>query len=255
MATLVAFHAHPDDECIAQSGTLAKAAAAGHRTVLVYATRGEVGRVADGFLDPGETLVERRMAEAQRSAALLGVARVEWLGYQDSGMMGTPENDNPGCFWQTDVEEAAAGLAAIVRNEAADVLTIYDANGNYGHPDHIQVHRVGVRAAELTGTQQVLELTWDRDHLRSLMRTAADDGLLNDDLPDFDDPDLVFGTPGELITTRVDVRAFLDQKRASMEAHASQSQDTGPLLRLPPVAFDAALGQEWYIRRGAPAGH
>lgn len=254
MATLVAFHAHPDDECIAQSGTLAKAAAAGHRTVLVYATRGEVGQVADGFLDPGETLVERRMAEARKSAAVLGVARVEWLGYQDSGMMGTPENDNPRCFWQADVEEAAAELAAIVRTEAADVLTIYDANGNYGHPDHIQVHRVGVRAAELAGTRQVLELTWDRDHLRGVMQAAAEAGALSSDLPDLDDPDFMFGTPSELITTRVDVRDFLDDKRASMEAHASQSQDTGPLLSMPPEAFREVVGHEWYIRRGVPAG-
>src|SRR5688500_7716119 len=104
MATLVAFHAHPDDECMSQSGTLAKAAAEGHRTVVVYATRGEVGEVADGFLDPGETLVERRVAEARRSAEILGVSRVEWLGYRDSGMMGTGDNDDPRSFWQADVE-------------------------------------------------------------------------------------------------------------------------------------------------------
>jgi len=255
MATLVAFHAHPDDECIAQSGTLAKAVAAGHRTVIVYATRGEVGMVAEGFLDPGETLVERRMVEAQRSADLLGVARVEWLGYRDSGMMGTSDNDDPGCFWRADVEAAAARLAEILRSEGAEVLTVYDANGNYGHPDHIQVHRVGVRAAELAGTPQVLELTWDRDHLRTVMQAAAAAGTLGDDMPDFENADLVFGTPGELITTRVDVRDYLDLKRASMEAHASQVQDTGPLLGLPPEAFQEVLGQEWYIRRGVPAGH
>jgi LmbE family N-acetylglucosaminyl deacetylase len=255
MSTLVAFHAHPDDECIAQSGTLAKAAAAGHRTVIVYATRGEVGQVADGFLDPGETLVERRRAEAERSAAVLGVARIEWLGYRDSGMMGTPDNDDPRCFWQADVDEAAARLAAIVEDEDADVLTVYDANGNYGHPDHIQVHRVGVRAGELAGTPQVLELTWDRDHLRQLMRAAADAGMLGDDLPDVDNPDTPFGSAAEVITTRVDVRAFLDRKRASMEAHASQAQDTRPLLDLPPEIFTEIVGQEWYIRRGAPPGH
>ncbi|HMG44121.1 MAG TPA: PIG-L family deacetylase [Acidimicrobiales bacterium] len=254
MSTLVAFHAHPDDECMAQSGTLAKAAADGHRTVVVYATRGEVGEVADGFLDPGETLVERRMVEAQRSAAVLGVARVEWLGYRDSGMMGTPENDDPRCFWRADGEEAAARLAAIVREEAADVLTVYDVNGHYGHPDHIQVHRVGVRAAELAGTPQVLELTWDRDHLRTMMKAAAEAGASIDDLPDFEAAGIVFGTPGDQITTRVDVRPYLARKRASMEAHASQIQDTGPLLALPEDAFSSALGTEWYIRRSAPPG-
>jgi LmbE family N-acetylglucosaminyl deacetylase len=186
---------------------------------------------------------------------VLGVARIEWLGYRDSGMMGTPDNDDPRCFWRADAEEAAARLADIVRSEDADVLTVYDANGNYGHPDHIQVHRVGVRAAELAGTPQVLELTWDRDHMRSVMQAAAEAGTLGDDLPDLEDADLVFGMPGELITTRVDVRDFLDRKRASMEAHASQSQDTAPLLGLPSEAFREVLGQEWYIRRGVPLGH
>jgi LmbE family N-acetylglucosaminyl deacetylase len=255
MATLVAFHAHPDDECMSQAGTLAKAAAAGHRTVVVYATRGEVGEVADGFLDPGETLVQRRMAEARRSAEVLGVARVEWLGYRDSGMMGTPDNDDARCFWQADVDEAATRLADIIRGEAADVLTVYDVNGHYGHPDHIQVHRVGVRAGELAATPQVLELTWDRDHLRVMMQAAA--ASLGDDMPkvtDFEELGIDFGTPGDQITTRVDVRDFLVQKRRSMEAHASQVQDTGPLLALPPEAFVGALGTEWYIRRGAPAG-
>jgi len=255
MATLVAFHAHPDDECMSQSGTLAKAAAEGHRTVLVYATRGEVGEVADGFLDPGETLVERRVAEARRSAEVLGVSRVEWLGYRDSGMMGTADNDDPRCFWRADVEEAAVRLADIVRGEQADVLTVYDVNGHYGHPDHLQVHRVGVRAGELAGTPQVLELTWDRDHLKMMMQAAA--AAMGDDMPqmpDFESMGIEFGTPGAQITTRVDVRDFLDRKRRSMEAHASQVQDTGPLLALPPDAFRDALGLEWYIRRGAPEG-
>ena len=249
MATLVAFHAHPDDECMAQSGTLAKASAAGHRTVLVYATRGEVGEVADGFLDPGETLVERRMAEVARSAEVLGVSRVEWLGYRDSGMMGTPDNDDPRCFWRADVEAAAVRLAAIVSDESADVLTVYDANGHYGHPDHIQVHRVGMRAGELAGTPRVLELTWDRDRLREMMKAAAAAGAPVDELPDFDD-DTPFGTPAHLITTRVDVRDHIDRKRASMEAHASQVQDTGPLLALPPEVFREVLGEECYIRHG-----
>jgi LmbE family N-acetylglucosaminyl deacetylase len=255
MATLVAFHAHPDDECISQSGTLAKAAVDGHRTVVVYATRGEVGQVPDGLLDPGETLVERRMVEAQQSADVLGVARVEWLGYRDSGMMGTPDNDDPRCFWRADVEDAAQRLAAILRDEGADVLTIYDDHGNYGHPDHIQVHRVGVRAAEMAGTRQVLELTFNRDLIQASLRAAAAAGQLGEDLPSPDDPEFTIGTPEALITTVVDVSAFLDSKRASMEAHASQVGDTGFFLGLEPDTFRDILGREWYIRRGAPAGH
>ena len=133
MATLVCFHAHPDDECIATGGTMAKAAADGHRVVLVVATRGEHGEVAEGFLDDGEHLWQRRVKETEAAAEILGAQRVEFLGYVDSGMMGTPENDKPGSFWTADVDEAAGRLATILREEHADVLTVYDDHGAYGH--------------------------------------------------------------------------------------------------------------------------
>jgi LmbE family N-acetylglucosaminyl deacetylase len=273
MATLVAFHAHPDDECIGQSGTLAKATAAGHRVVVVYATGGELGAVPDGFLAPGETLVERRAAEARRSADVLGVDRVLWLGYRDSGMMGEPGNDDPRSFWRADVDEAAARLAEVVRAEGADVLTVYDEKGQYGHPDHIQVHRVGVRAGELAGTPHVLELTFNRDHIKRMMAAAgAGSGMPREDASSGDGRDEPggsggdgperpagatdeLGMPEEAITTFVDVGGFLDRKRASMEAHASQIADTRFLLAMPPEAFAFALGTEFYIRRGAPPGH
>ena len=174
MATLVSFHAHPDDEAIPTGGTLAKAAKDGHRVVLVFGTKGEHGEVEDGFLEPGETLAERRVKETQRSAEILGAARVEFLGYVDSGMMGTPENDAPNSFWQADIDEAAAKLAAILKEEDADVLTVYDDHGVYGHPDHIQVHRVGVRAAELAGTPRVYESTANRDALVGGLLEARD---------------------------------------------------------------------------------
>src|SRR6266542_6500178 len=109
MATIVSFHAHPDDEA------------------------------AEGFLEPGEELWQRRVQEVKRAAELLGAHRVEFLGYTDSGMMGVPENDAAQSFWQADVEEAARRLASILSEERAEILTIYDQNGGYGHPDHIQV--------------------------------------------------------------------------------------------------------------------
>ncbi|MDQ1375021.1 MAG: hypothetical protein QOJ09_2359, partial [Actinomycetota bacterium] len=149
MATAVFFHAHPDDEAIATSGTMAKAAAAGHRVILVTATRGEHGEVPDGFLDEGEDLWRRREKELQDAAKIIGVDRLEFLGYVDSGMIDTLENEAPESFWQADLDEAAERLATILREEEADVLTAYDPHGNYGHPDHIQVHHVGHRAAEI----------------------------------------------------------------------------------------------------------
>src|SRR3954449_5431236 len=176
MATLVSFHAHPDDDCIATGGVMAKAAAEGHRVVLVVATKGENGEVAADFLADGEALWQRRVEETLAAAKVLGVARTEFLGYVDLGMMGTPENDAPDSFWQADVDEAAERLAAILREEHADVITVYDDYGNYGHPDHIQVHRVGVRAAELAGTPDVYEMTMNRTEMMRMLEAARASG-------------------------------------------------------------------------------
>ena len=255
MATLVSFHAHPDDESISTAGTLAKAANDGHRTVLVFATRGEHGEVDDGFLEAGETLAERRSEEALRSAEILGVERVEFLGYVDSGMMGEPENDAAGSFWSADLEEAAARLAGILREESADVLTVYDSDGGYGHPDHIQVHRVGIRAAELAGTPRVFEGTMNRDHLRRVMQEAVASGATPAEGRASDVELETFGRPESAITTTVDVRPFLATKRASMAAHASQISETSFFLAMPDDAFEGAFGYEWFIRRDVAPDH
>ncbi len=249
MATLVTFHAHPDDEAIACGGTMARAAAEGHRVVLVVATKGEYGEVDDGFLRPGESLAERRTVETMEAARILGAARVEFLGYEDSGMIGTPENDRPASFWQADVEEAAGRLAAILTEEQADVLTVYDEHGAYGHPDHIQVHRVGVRAAELARTPRVYENTAHREFFISLVAETAELADLPADLNVNE-----LGSPGHLITTTVDVSGYLDHKRRAMAAHASQIGETSFFLSMSPEVFAAVWSREWYIRRGAPEG-
>ena len=253
MATLVTFHAHPADESIAPGGVMAKAADEGHRVVLVVATRGENGEVADGFLQPGEQLWERRVRETLACAEILGVARVEFLGYVDSGMIGTPENEAPDCFWQADVDEAAGRLAAILSEEKADVLTVYDENGGYGHPDHIQVHRVGMGAAELAGTPRVYMNTINRDYMQRSMLAAAEAGVV---MPaDFSADDLAgLGVSEDRITTTVDVRPWLARKRAAMAAHASQISETSFFLAMDLASFESAFGQEWFIRcDGSPA--
>ena len=247
--TLVTFHAHPDDEAIATGGIMARAAAEGHRVVLVVATRGEVGEVDDGFLAPGETLAERRAIETGRAAEALGVARVEFLGYTDSGMDGEPTNDAEGSFWSADVEEAATRLAAILDEERADVLTVYDERGGYGHPDHVQVHRVGVRAGELAGTPRVYESTLNRDHIQRLVAARPTDLAIGDNAPDPSEFDNM-GSPESEITTTVDVRDFVDHKRAAMRAHASQISESSFFLQMPDEAFREAFGWECFIRRG-----
>jgi len=226
-----------------------KAHEAGHRVVLVVATRGELGEVTDGFLADGEELWQRRVAETKAAADILGADRVEFLGYTDSGMMGEPTNDVPGTFWTASVEEAAEKLAAILREEHADALTVYDDHGGYGHPDHIQVHRVGMRAAELAGTPRVYQATMNRDRAMAGRRQSAEQS--GAELPDFDES---FGTPESEITAAVDVTAWTDHKRKAMRAHASQISEQSFFLALPDEAFRFAFGTEWFIRVGAGPG-
>jgi LmbE family N-acetylglucosaminyl deacetylase len=255
MATIVTFHAHPDDECIVAGGIMRKAADDGHRVVLVVATRGEHGEVDDGFLADGEPLWQRRVAETLSAAEILGVSRTEFLGYVDSGMMGEPTNEQPNSFWTASIEQAAARLAAILREENADVLTIYDDNGNYGHPDHIQVHRVGMRAAELAGTGRVYQLTANRDHLRRGMQAfRAQAVAAGQEIPDEPPDDDSMGKPESEITAAVDVTSYVDAKRAAMRAHASQISDQSMFLSLPDEAFRYAFGTEWAIRAGQGPG-
>ena len=248
MATAVFFHAHPDDEAIATAGTMAMAARDGHRVVLVCATRGEQGKPQPGVLDEGEELGRRREQELQKAARILGVSRLEYLGYTDSGMMGEPSNQAQGCLWLADVDEAAQKLAKILGEERAEVLTIYDENGGYGHPDHIQVHRIGMRAAEISGTRTVYMSTINRAHTKQLIEQADKVGIEID--ADFRESVDTLGVPPEEITTAVDVTGFLDVKRRAMAAHASQIADDSPFLGMPPDVFAAAWGTEWYVRVG-----
>lgn len=253
--TLVAFHAHPDDEALLTAGTLARAAAEGHRVVLVVATAGEAGLVAGGRTGP--VLATRRLAELEQSAGALGCARVEVLGYADSGLHG--EAGGAQAFCRADVGEAAGRLRSILAEESADVLTVYDPAGGYGHPDHVQVCRVGLRAAELAGTPSVLEATVDRQALQRVLRLAHRlPGVPADFAPHRFDHAY---TDRRLLTHRVDVRRFAGAKRAALAAHVSQAgADEGTrtlavLLRLPPPLFRLALGREWYVERGrAPGG-
>ena len=249
MATAVFFHAHPDDEALATGGTMIHASDAGHRVVLVCATDGAVGEVDDGVLDPGENLAERRAKELEAAAGLLGVHRFEFLGYRDSGMVDSDTNSHPDAFCQADVEEAASRLAELLVAEGATVLTCYDHHGGYGHPDHIQVHRVGHRAAALAGIATVYEATMNRAHLQTLMKLAAEHGempLEGSNVARQDD----FGSSEHEITTAVDVSAVLRRKKAAMAAHGSQIDEQSFFMTMPDEVFAMAFGTEWYIRAG-----
>jgi LmbE family N-acetylglucosaminyl deacetylase len=242
MATVVAFHAHPDDEVLWTGGTLARAAAEGHRVVIVVAT--------DGVTGPLPPEGSPRIAELRASATILGAHRVEQLGYADSGFgpIVFPDPPDRKRFVRVDTEQAATRLAALLREENADMLLSYDANGGYGHRDHAKIHQVGKRAAELAGVRRVLEATMPREFVIRLVRLiralripvyVGDDAL-----------NAVF-SPAAAITHRVDVRRFARQKRAALAAHHSQVSKEGIIMRvlarLPVPVFGLLLGREWFI--------
>ncbi len=243
MATAVFFHAHPDDEAILTGGTMASMADNGDRVVLVTATRGELGEIPD---DLGhESLADRRFLELAEACRILGVGRQVYLEYLDSGMAGEESNTRAGSFAGADIDEAARRLAAVLEEERADVLVIYDEHGGYDHPDHIQVHRVGVRAAELAGTPFLYMATMNRDYLRELVSEMESTDW---EPPEDDQGRDTMGEPASRITTEIDVTPWIEQKREAMRAHASQISESSFFLAMPDPVFRKVWGREWYIR-------
>lgn len=254
MSTIVFLHAHPDDESSQTAGAMARASAEGHRVVVVYGTGGDHGEVPED-LAPGETLVDRRRAEAEASARATGTRRVAWLGYSDSGMTGWEQNHDPASFHPADLDEAAGRLVRLLDEEDADILIGYDWHGGYGHPDHIKVHRVAHRAAELAARRpRLLESTMNRDRMRlwaEVMKADGQEGFDPDGPMDDGNP---MGTPEAEIHWQVDVSDYLEQRRAAMQAHASQVTDIGMFMAMPPEIFAVAFGTEFYIEPGLPGG-
>ena len=263
--TVVSFHAHPDDEALLTAGTLARAAAEGHRVVLVTATDGGAGLAAAAD-SGGPGLGSKRLAELRRAGTAIGCHDVRYLGYRDSGPTPAgptptgPADPGPDTFSRADTEVAATRLAAILAETGAHVLTIYDPAGGYGHPDHVQVHRVGVRAAELAGTQVVLEATVDRRPLvrvLGVLERLRILGRLGVDRREWSAARFAgaYADPGR-ITHRVATRRFAGAKRRAMAAHATQAgADEGVrtlavFLRLPRVVFAQVFSHEWFVERG-----
>ncbi len=250
LPTVLFVHAHPDDEAIFTGGTIALLTAGGWRVVLVVATRGERGLPV--VAQPGvEDLGAHRVAETRRAAELLGVARVEFLGYEDSGLAGDHATLGSDVFAAAPLEEAANRLAHVIAAERPAALVTYDKAGIYGHPDHVKAHDVSVMAASISGVETVYEATVDREYLHFVEThlvveagggRPGDLGLAATSL----------GLPTVLVACTVDVRSVLPVKRAAMEAHASQIPETSSALLMPPADFTAVYGFEWFGRRGPP---
>lgn len=256
MATIVFLHAHPDDEASSTSGTMTRLSREGHRVVVVYGTGGEHGTAPEDLAD-GVTLADFRRAEAEASARVTGTERVEWLGYVDSGMHGWEQNSHDQSFHSADLDEAAGRLVELLDEEDADVLITYDWHGGYGHPDHVKVHQVAYRAADLAAQRpRVLESTMNRDEMRrgyeQAVASGQGDTSWDPDVPiDGGEP---LGTPEAEIHWRVDVSGDIGAKRAALACHASQTSDVGMMLQMPEDMFLAWFGTEWYSEQGRPPG-
>jgi LmbE family N-acetylglucosaminyl deacetylase len=254
--TLMAVHAHPDDEALFTGGILARYGAEGVRTVVVTCTNGELGDPPDGvgsLNDPTNTVVAQRRQDLENSCAALGVGHLELLGYHDSGMMGWPQNEAPGVFWQTDVDAATDRLAALIEQYRPEVVVTYGADGFYGHPDHIQTHRITVAAVDRTGIPEKLYfVALPKSALDGFVELAKAESL---ELPEWVEGDPPFGTDDELVTTYVDCSAVVGNKFEALAAHASQ-RDNAFFLELGTELFGAIFSIEAFVRgldhTGAP---
>ncbi|HXC75706.1 MAG TPA: N-acetyl-1-D-myo-inositol-2-amino-2-deoxy-alpha-D-glucopyranoside deacetylase [Candidatus Acidoferrum sp.] len=255
MGTLLLVHAHPDDEAISTGGVMQKASADGHRVVLVTATRGEVGEIYN--MDEATTrphLGEVRAKELENAARILGVNRGEFLNYRDSGMVGTADNENPKSFHQAPLPEAAARLAAILREERPDVVVTYDADGTYGHPDHIKAHHVTNAALDLLEKEgwrpsKLYYTGIPRTLMQQFMAALPDDVQNQEQRANMTIP----GTPDELITTQIDVSDYVDRKREAFAAHVTQIDPNSWFATMADQIYRLAFGTEYFrLARGKP---
>jgi len=258
-------HAHPDDECVGTGGSIARLVDEGVRVDLVTCTDGAEGEIHDPTLDAEEArprLAAIRATELACSIDSLGGGAIKHhtLGYRDSGMMGTDANSHPDAFWQVELALATRRLAEIVREARPAAIVSYDENGNYGHPDHINAARIArdaylASAGEAWAVSRFHEIAFVREGWDGLMATMKERGIAFPWGPDADDPEAEesesreFGRPEAEVTTRVDVSAFVEQKRRSMDCHRTQRQDMGWLLELPEDIGREVLATEYYVLR------
>lgn len=270
---LLLVHAHPDDESINNGATMAKYVASGAGVTLVTCTRGEEGEVLLPGLshlasDKEDALGDHRVTELAAAMNELGVSDHRFLGgsnrsWRDSGMMGMPQNENPNSFWQADLDEAAQELVKVILEVRPQVLITYDEFGGYGHPDHIQAHRVAMRAAELAAESNGIDEAWSIPKIywnampRSVlalgmaaMKKAGTDFFGMDSVDD-----VPFAKPDELVTSAIDGNGYVDKKMAALAAHATQITMDGPFFALSNLLGQGVWGTEYYtLARGEKSG-
>jgi N-acetyl-1-D-myo-inositol-2-amino-2-deoxy-alpha-D-glucopyranoside deacetylase len=272
---LLLVHAHPDDETIGTGATMAKYAADRVGVTLVTCTLGEEGEVLVPELehlaaDRDDGLGQHRVGELAAAMEALRVTDHRFLGgpgrWRDSGMMGTPANDRPDCFWRADLDEAVRELVAVVREVRPQVVVTYDSNGGYGHPDHVQAHRVTVAAVDAAADPAYApssassgwstSCTGPRCRRASCkagideLKASGHESFFGVDSAD----DLPFGIPDEEVTTEVDASDHLEAKVAAMRAHRTQIAVDGPFFALSNNVGQRAFGVEHYVLARGPRG-
>lgn len=261
---LLTLHAHPDDEVITTGGVLRRAVLEGRRVKVVTCTDGARGEVVGEGMDPEEVfprLAEVRRGEMAAAMAALGVEEQEFLGYVDSGMMGTDGNDDPASFWQADTHEAIGRVVAQIRTFRPTVFTCYDAFGGYGHPDHIQVHRIGLLAVEAAAmaalypeagpawrVPKVYFTAIPKSAIVGMNQAFLDRGLPSPFGEDTDPADIPMGTEDHLVTTLIDVSAHIEDKQAALKAHHSQISPESFFLNVPDDMVAGFYGTEAFVR-------
>lgn len=258
---LLTVHAHPDDESITMGGTLALCADRGIRTAVVCCTDGQLATIYAPDMPEEETrprLGEIRREELRRACAALGVDEVHFLGYHDSGMAGAETNDDPAAFWRSDVDAAVGRLVERIRAFRPHVVVTYDANGNYGHPDHVQAHRVTLLAVEAAYMRKLYPDAGEPWRISKMYYTAFPAGQarraveiakqFGQESPFGDTPpeELDFVTRDELVTTVVECGEQMVRKQAALRAHHSQITDDFPLLVMPAEMLREHFPHEHY---------
>jgi LmbE family N-acetylglucosaminyl deacetylase len=258
--SLLALHAHPDDETITTGGTLARYRGEGVRTIVVTCTTGDLGEVLDPTL-AGNDVATLRASELVAACEVLGVSQLIQLGYGDSGMAGTPENDRPTAFCNVPLEIAAARVVSILEEERPMVMVAYDETGGYGHPDHVRAHQVAVAAFHAAPPNVRpkrlyfvrLPLSWSREFVRALREAGIDAPGSAPAGADAGPSVTEIGVPDELVTAVVDIRTYVAVKRAALCCYASQLPPDHFLRRIPDALAQRLWANEFFSRDGGPA--
>ena len=257
--SVLAVIAHPDDEAFGCGGTLAMLVARGARITLLCATDGDVGEISDPTLATPDTLAQVRREELRRASAVNGVQDLRFLGYRDSGMDGTEDNQHPDCLFQAPSDRVASQLVELIREVRPQVVVTHDPTGGYGHPDHITVSRDVTRAFALTGDagnisqyaprgepwapELLYYMCIPRSSFRRMWQHMLDNGIK----PPFASEAVdVLGTPDEDVTTVVDISAFVEIKLESLSRHQTQIDANGPIAQLPPEILREFMSTEYY---------